>query len=171
MKRNLFFLGATVLLFVGCTKDSTLSYRYQNNFENYAEWGFQNATLRNGNAHSGSWFCELDSNYQYSIGFTKKLSELPVKNIKTVKLSAWIYLPAPASKANVVMSIGLDGQKPAVWNGLNTENEMTDEKSWTHISGEFSLPPNLNPEYKLSVYVWNHGKQPIWCDDLAFDVE
>lgn len=161
-----------VFLMAACgSKNNTANFMYQNSFDNYKDFGFDHATLRSGNAHSGEWYCELDSINQYSIGYSKKIKDLPVKNARKIKMSAWLYLPTFGSKANVVMTVGEQGKEATIWNGLNSEDIVDTEKQWTQVTGEFSLPENMNPEHTFMVYVWNYSNEPIWCDDLAFDFE
>lgn len=163
----------TIAVFtLSCRKiNDTTIYMHQNSFDNYKDYGFDNPTLRSGNAHSGEWYCELDTINQYSIAYEKKVSDLPVKNPKKIKLSAWLYLPAFNAKATVVASLGEPGKPDAIWNGLNSEDLVDEEKKWVQVLGSFELPDNLNPNHVLKVYVWNHGKEPVRCDDVAFDLE
>lgn len=159
-----------VFTIVACNKSES-TFEYSNSFENYTDWGFNHPTLKSGNAHSGTWYCELDSLNQFSIGFIKKIKDLKVKSPKKITLSGWIYLPNFDSKANFVVTVGESGKEPVIWNGLNTEDLLDKEKEWLNLTGEFNLPPQLNPEHTLMIYFWNHGKYPVWCDDLSFNIE
>lgn len=175
MMRNLLFVFVMLLgvfTMPSCKKGvDTSNYMYQNNFDYYKDYGYDHATLRSGNAHSGEWYCELDTNNPYSITYSKKIADLPVKNIKKIKMSAWLYLPSFNSKASIVVTVGELGKDAATWNGVSTEKNVEEEKQWVQLTGEFEMPQNMNPNHTLQVYVWNHGKETVWCDDMAFDFE
>jgi hypothetical protein len=172
MKNTFIVIGLSAIMFCACgKKKNTANYMYQNTFDNYKDFGFDHATLKSGNARSGEWYCELDTINQYSITYSKKVKDLPVKNAKKVKLSAWLYLPTFNARATVVATVGEQGKEAVMWNGLNTDDLVDTEKQWVQVTGEFALPANMNPEHTLQVYVWNHGKEVVWCDDVAFDFE
>jgi hypothetical protein len=172
MKKKVLFLTTISALFYGCGKDESKDYMYQNNFENYVDWGCNNFnTIHRGDAHSGNWCVEIDSVRIYGPTFLCKMKDLAVKNPQSVKLSAWIYLPSGKSKTEVTVSIGESGKSAILWGTLKTDDLIDSEKKWVHVSGEYEIPDNVNPDANFAVTEKCTGTDRVLIDDIAFDLE
>lgn len=169
MKRIIFATSISIML-AGCASDDDMGgTKITNDFENYVDWGFSNPQLRKADSHSGNHCIQLDSAWQYSLTFNSLISDLPIKDFTQIKVSAWLKFPSLTSKARVVAVIDSGGTQ-FDWNGLNSEDFVTNANQWTEMEGTFNVS-HTHPSNKLMVYIWNNGSEPIYADDLSFELK
>ena len=142
-----------------------------NDFESIDGW-FENSQLRKGDAHSGNYFLEVTPKEQYSLTYSKKLSDLSSKTITKVNASAWFKFSDSGYNAKLVVCVDSTIRSPPVyWNTVNAADFVTESNKWTKVSGTFNLPKNTNHNFKLIFYALNDGTTPVSVDDLSFDIE
>jgi hypothetical protein len=166
MKKLLYFC-AIAALFSSCGGDNKNEFR--NDFDQMADWGFASPMLKKGNAHSGHYYCGLDSTSDYSITFKRRLGDLPLQNLKTVNASAWIRTKSLDTKASFVLTIDSAGGSLA-YKSVPLKDFITEPNKWTEVKGTLEVPNNANPNYILTIYLYNAGKESVDLDDILFEI-
>jgi hypothetical protein len=166
MKKIFYFLS--ILIISSCGNDKNV---YMNDFDQLADWGFSSSMLKSGGAHSGNYYCGLDSTTPYSLTFSRQLKNFDILNINSIKLSAWVRAKTIPSNAVLVVTIDSTGG-PVKYMGVGLKDEVFNSNEWTEIKATFiDIPSNLNPELTLKVYLNNPGHENLDLDDVRFELE
>ena len=166
--KNILLLFAIAMAIISCSKSKN-DYTFKNDFEGIWGWS-ENLQIRKGNAHSGNFCIEVNGNDQYSMTFKSKLSDLGKENISTINAKAWIKFSTPECQAKLIVAIdSTQGAAAALWMGANAEDVVVKPNEWYEISNNVKLPKYIKPDYKLLVYVWCNGKDPVLADDISIE--
>jgi hypothetical protein len=167
--KNTFYLLLVAIIFSSCGNENSDNV-FKNDFDQLANWGYQSPMLKSGGAHSGVYYCGLDSTNDYSLTFQRYIKDIPVKNLKTVNASAWVRTKTIDTKATLIVTIDSIGGA-VKYMGIPFINFVTAPEQWTEIKGTLEVPANVNPENFLKVYVNNVGKESADIDDVKIEVE
>jgi hypothetical protein len=167
MKKILYLLIIPIII-SSCENDKNV---YVNDFDQLADWGYSSPMLKSGGAHSGIYYCGLDSNDNYSLTFSKSLKNLEVSNLTSIKISAWVRAKSIPSKAVLVVTID-SATGPVKYMGIGLKDAVFNANEWTEIKETFSdIPSGLNLDNKLKIYLNNAGKEQIDIDDVRFELQ
>ena len=117
-------------------------------------------------AHSGNSVCELDSAHEFSVTFSKKLSEFQKGMPKAVKAGMWVRLDDSGKETTLVMSIEKDG-KSIQWESQSLKPMIKKAQVWTEINTLFNIKSEVPQDAVMKVYLWNLGKQHLLIDDVV----
>jgi hypothetical protein len=167
MKKILYLFIISIII-SSCGNDKNV---YLNDFDQLGDWGCGSSMLKTGDAHSGMYYCGLDSTNEYSLTFVRQLKNIDVQNISSINLSAWVRTKTVPSKAVLVVTIDSTGG-PVKYMGIALKDEVFNPSEWTEIKQRFDdIPSGLNPNDVLKVYLLNSGKESVDIDDIRFKVE
>jgi hypothetical protein len=167
--KNLLYLFAASILFSSCGKPGNKN-EFRNDFEQLADWGFSSPMLKKGDAHSGNYYCGLDSTTDYSITFQSAIKDLPKPDFKTLDISAWARAKDISSMAALVIAIDTIGGN-VKYMGIPLSDFILEADKWTEIQGTFTAPENLQPGFQLKIYLYNQGKESVDIDDIKFELK
>jgi hypothetical protein len=167
MKRIFYMLIISAVI-SSCGNDKNV---YVNDFDQLADWGYNSSMLKSGGAHSGIYYCGLDSNDNYSLTFSKSIKNLGVPNLSSIKISAWVRVRSIPSKAVLVVTID-SAKGPVKYMGIGLKDAVFNSNEWIEIKETFSdIPSGLNPDLKLKIYLNNACKENVDIDDVRFELE
>jgi hypothetical protein len=148
---------------------SKLPYTFRNDFEN--ELINNTNVLTNTSSNSGSWSALIKRNQEkcceYSIRVRDFKGEIPkrinvnlmVKKNNSGPINAWLVCSCEKDT-----TIFAKEQQPLETNCLNST-------SWISLIKTFRLPDGLTPDTKISIYIWNKGREDFLVDDLKIRFE
>jgi len=140
-----------------------------NDFDSLAGWLGMTPppSLTREKAHSGTYSIKVDSNTEYSIGYTKPLGQMSAARVTKLRLEAWVWVPSPASSALLVSTLAEPGAKPLSWNGFDVAKAVTKYSEWVHVSKVIDVPAAATINTLFNIYLWRAtAPQPIYLDDL-----
>ncbi len=157
--RKLFIFLASIVLLGGCSKKNPVTF--ENDTDDH-DWINQQTIKDIPNAHSGLSASVLDSVHQYSLGFRKTIESIGIKP-KKIEFSYWLFVKSENHKASTILSIDFEG-KNIDWQGRPVT--ALEINKWVQVVESFTLPKTINPNYKVSLYVWQTSKEEVVVDDL-----
>jgi len=167
--KNILYIFILAGIITSCGNENN-DHVFKNDFDQLGDWQYQSPMLKKGNAHSGIYYCGLDSTNDYSITFQRDLRDFPVQNVKIINASAWVRTKSLPSKATLIVTI--DSVGGAVkYMGLPLKDFVTAPDQWTEIKGSLEAPESLHPDFFLKVYLYNVGKENVDIDDIRFEIE
>jgi len=128
--------------------------------------GIINTTI----AHSGNTCAMVDKDNFYGLTFRRKLSQLPIQNIKKVKVKAWVRKDTNAGNLKLVCSV-TNGDANLFWNAIDTKSASLKKGEWQEIQFENDISKSNSPELTLSIYPMNDDQDKILIDDLTIEFE
>jgi hypothetical protein len=167
--KHLFYLLLLSVIVTSCGIESN-NNAFKNDFDQLADWCYNSPMLKKGTAHSGIYYCGLDSTNDYSITFQRFVKDLPIQNPKTINASAWVRTKSLETKATLIVTIDSIGGA-VKYMGIPFINFVTAPDQWTEIKGTLEIPANVNADNFLKVYVNNVGKESVDIDDILIEVE
>jgi hypothetical protein len=166
--KNLLYLVVIAALFTSCGGSDNKN-EFRNDFDQIADWGFNSPMLKKGDAHSGVYYCGMDSTNDFSLTFQRAIKDLPKPDFKKLNISAWVRSASLDSKASLIVSI--DSQSGSVkYVGISLLDFAIEPNKWTEIKGTLEAPANVSPDNVLKVYLYNAGKEKVDIDDIRFDL-
>lgn len=126
------------------------------------------ATVTSGDPGSNAHFSQLNDQTEYSVAFSKNVSEIKgFANHKVVTFSFSIFADKPVKGAQIVYSHTLDDGKDADWQSMELR---TDPVSWKKVDYSFSIKDDFRSgKGKIKLYVWNSNKEFFRIDDLEIN--
>ena len=124
--------------------------------------------LYKGIAHSGKFSAKVFGKNSYSNTIERKAGDIGLENLKSVALSAWIYVfPGKNDiESSLVFSASNNGLN-LTWQGVNLRGKEIPREKWFKISGFFNLSEiTFNPATKLQIYFWNNSANDMLVDDF-----
>jgi len=160
-----FLLFFIIVMVSACSREKNINDRleFNNDVDGMAHWT-DNPTIVKYNSHTGKFACRTDSMNQFSLTFRKRMGEITEKPIMRVYISAWIYVNNISADGRFVCA--LDSAPGVGYVYLNETFHIKKEREWTKVSSVFYLPKTYNPDFILSSYIWNTGKEEIYIDDF-----
>jgi hypothetical protein len=140
---------------------------YSCNFEIDPKTGSEKG-LYKGIAHSGQYSAKAFGNNTYTIPVQRTAGQLGLENLKSVGVSAWIYIfPGTNDMDGVfVFSVTNTLGVTVCWKGKYLNGKDNPRGKWFKISGLFDLSEvKFQPDYKIQVYFWNRSHNDVLADD------
>jgi hypothetical protein len=123
--------------------------------------------------NSGKYSFRLDSNWGYSPNYDIKFKDLTKKDHVWVHASVNIFPTSDihAHDALLVVTFSHRG-KYYKYRGVRMSEEGFNVKpgQWNTITLDYITPEVRSKRDNLSIYVWYHGKEPLYVDDLVVEV-
>lgn len=165
--KSLIYIFVLILPFISCsrnrTKDNPLEFT--NDVDKMAYWSdYPNIVRFKG--HSGNFACKTDSIALYSLAFKRKIGEITDKPILRAEVSAWVFANNKNATGNIVCAIDSAPGKVYVYLSDAFGNKLKEPGKWTYVTSLFYFPNTYNPDFILSSYFWNTGKEDIYIDDF-----
>jgi len=166
--KQLIFLALTFATLISCQNNKNV---YQNDFDQLADWGYTSPMLKSEGAHSGIYYCSLDSTCPYSLTFSRPLKNFDITNINSITLSAWVRVKKIPSSGVMVVTID-SPTGPVKYMGISLKDEVFNANEWTEIKQTFQdIPKGLDLNNVLKVYMNNTAKESLDIDDVQFELE
>ncbi len=128
---------------------------FKNSFEELAGWT-ENISLDTGDAHSGHYFVKADTTNEFSAGYKYQLSKITKRKIKFIEYSAFVCVADLSQKGALVLSID-DGPTNLLWTSVPIDQTSVKiAGKWTNVHEKIKLPPNVNINSTVKVYLWNN---------------
>lgn len=133
----------------------------------YEKWmGAQ--SLVNERAHSGKFSSKVDSNSNYSFGFTEIFKNISDPAPAFANVSVWVNYPVTGIKSTLVVSVDAPDQN-FFWFGTELQDSIKVANQWQEIKTLITLPADIKPDYKIVVYVFSNDKKTFYVDDLKVE--
>jgi len=119
-------------------------------------------------AHSGTSACITNDTAEYSYHYEEILKNIHGEIPKRVMLSGWVYTTVANPNIAIICALNLnDDQKPLDWKTFPLDKQLPEAGKWVEFSGDFYMDyKDINPDLRISVYLWNQSKMPVFIDDL-----
>jgi hypothetical protein len=126
-----------------------------------------------GIAHSGEFSVKAFGKNSFSYAIEKTASQVGLKNLQAVALSAWIYVfPTEKEvKGSFVFTASNNLGVNLCWKGVYLVEPEVPRSKWFKISGYFDLKDvQFQSDTKMQIYFWNTSNSDILIDDyfIAF---
>jgi hypothetical protein len=121
-----------------------------------------------GIAHSGLYAVKAFGQNSYSVAIERKASEIGIPNLKSVAVSAWVYVKPTKNDvtAALVLAVSNELGVNVSWQAVALREPLVPREKWFKISGNFDLSSvKFSPDYKIQVYFWNNSRTDILVDD------
>jgi hypothetical protein len=176
MKAFFLFISTIVTssFFVSCgskgdenvSKDSTvLLYSEFHDFESSSH-----VTISADRAFSGKKSSRMTPDVEYGLGVNRFVNEVPsFGSVNRINVSIKSWMDQNYSDATFVFSIDDTATKTnIIWDGRTLSTKKPSE--WTNFDFGYTIKKEwLKPEYKISLYVWNKGKNTFFVDNLKVE--
>lgn len=119
-------------------------------------------------AHSGKLSAKAFGKNSYSISFERTAGEIGIDNLRSVSVSAWIYLYPGQNEPLASLVFAASNKKiNIVWKGVSVNGKEVPRGKWFKISGFFDLSGvGFKPDSRLEIYFWNNSDNDFLVDDL-----
>lgn len=140
-------------------------------FENFAGWLTDSpaqGTLTRVKAHSGQYSVLVDAAHEFSLSYNNQLRTLAPARPSKLTVSGWVLVPSAQSNAKLVAEVkNPTGGPSLLWEGLDVAKTVKTFGEWQYVEQTFSLPPTIQPNSRLLVYLWRaESREPVYLDDL-----
>ncbi|MEI6764863.1 MAG: hypothetical protein WCM76_04420 [Bacteroidota bacterium] len=126
-------------------------------------------TVISGFGHTGSRCSKIDTTNRFSYGPCQTFKNIDSTFLPTrVNINFWTLFKKTGITTNLVISIDNNG-KNIFWAGLDLKDQVKKADEWTNINAAYTLPADIKPDDRISIYVWNPNNNIAFVDD--FDVE
>lgn len=123
--------------------------------------------------YSGNYSFRLDSNMQYSPGFSSSFRDLTRHYYAWIRASAIVMVPEKEQmdKLRLVVHFTNKGRvyKYRAW-PLSSERYEAKPGEWTKIWIDYMTPEVVSSSDKLKVYLWYQGAEPVYVDNLKIEL-
>jgi hypothetical protein len=152
------------------TDGMTVRELYRNDFETDTA-----ASRSERHARSGRFSCLLDGSHAYSPGYEAAIADLNPRKKSWVRVQANVFYTDyewNEWKLAQLSCVFLRGEQVIKQTTCRIQR-TTDPWRWHLLSYEMKVPPDLRPDDRLKIYVWNAGSdKEVFIDDLqAFLIE
>lgn len=121
-----------------------------------------------GIAHSGLYSVKAFGQNSYSVAIERKAEEVGVGNLKSVAVSAWVYVKPAKNEvtAALVFAVSNELGVNVSWQAVALREPLVPREKWFKVSGLFDLSAiAFKPGYKIQLYFWNNSRTDILVDD------
>ncbi len=147
----------------------------QNDFESVLGWnGNADASLTTEKAHSGKYAVRVGPANEFGYTYIQTLGKMSVPKIKTVTVSAWVWVPSAQAASNLVVAISRSPEQntPVFYGFIPLAAEAKKYKQWREVSKTFQLPDSVQTTNMLKSYLWRAGAtENVYVDDMTLSVE
>jgi hypothetical protein len=169
MKKILFIVGISTLLF-GCgSKEEQQASVYNNDFEVMGNWS-TNCQLTNEVSHSGVYSTFTDSTFIYSQTMVASCKQLKNKSPKSITASVWVMSKLQNPKGKLVLSIDKN-EKSIIWQGSDIQTNVKVPNKWELVQLKVDLKEPLTDDMIIKLYGLNEGKSKVYWDDFSLNFE
>ena len=157
------------ILISSCSTEQVRPHNmYFNDFDNYVDWGFNNASLFKGDSHSGKYCSRTDATSNFGMGLKLGGDELATMKPNKFIISAWVKSQNSRPSSTIVATFD-EGTTNIAWFGLDLSKEITQGDKWIFVTQQFDFPQNLYPEVSFTSYLWNTGEKAVLIDDFSIE--
>ncbi|MFH0866702.1 MAG: hypothetical protein V1904_10940 [Bacteroidota bacterium] len=157
-------LGIIIFLFAGCSNNSDFDPTYKCDMDAKGDW-INCKTIGKFSGVTGDYCSRVDSNYEYSFGFSKLVSEISPDPIKRIKATVWVKLTDLDKKCSFVVSVNGHDNKNIFWSGHDINPLVKKVDEWVKIEVEDVLPDFDSEGASVGILVWNLNKTTAYVDD------
>lgn len=175
--RFLFSLPLAGVLLAGCSGGPVVKGTLvtHNDFESVLGWGGSTeASVTNERAHSGNYSLKVGPQNEYSYTYGQTLGRMSAARIKTLTVSAWVWVPNPQAPSSLVLSITHSPERdsPVFYGQVNLAQEAGQYKTWRRVTKSFALPDSVQATNQFKCYLWRVGStENVYADDVTLSVE
>lgn len=169
MKRILFIVVVSTLLF-GCgSKEEQQTSFYNNDFEVMGNWSTKEQ-LTTEASHSGTFSTYTDSTSIFSQTMVASSKQLKNKTVKSITANVWVMSKLQNAKGKLVLSIDKN-DKSVVWQGSDIQNTVKVPNKWDLVQLKIDLKEPLTDDMVIKLYGLNEGKSKVYWDDFSLTFE
>ncbi len=130
-------------------------------------WGNEKSVIRMTEpiAHSGEYACATNDTMEYSYSFSELFKNLNKGVPKMAVVSGWVYSTVASPKLGVIVDIK-ENNELYNWKVVPLTDILQESGKWIEFKANYYFDKALNPEQKVSIFMWNQAKKPIYIDDL-----
>lgn len=140
---------------------------FATSFEDLEGWVAESPSLTTELARTGQYSIKVDQGTEFSLTYKNQLTRLSPKRFNKVRLTAWGRLTAPGAAA-LVFQITRDDQTTIFYEKVDIQQV----DSWEQVSTVLVLPPVLDPQDQVRIYLWRaSATAPAYVDDVRLSVE
>ena len=168
MKKMHYFLFATLMILsFSCSNNTDFVATYKNDIDGQGDW-INNKTIGNYGGTTGDFSSKVDTNIEYSFGFSKLLSEISPNAIKRIKVSVSIKMANLDKKCFLVIAVNGPNNEKIYWAGHELNPIAKEVDKWYKLDVEDLMPEEYKSEgAKVGIYVWNPNKNCVFVDDYV----
>ncbi|WP_345119849.1 carbohydrate binding domain-containing protein [Hymenobacter antarcticus] len=171
-------LTGSVLLTSCAKKDDALTKGIaitHNDFESVLGWnGNTDGSVTTERAHSGKYALAVGPQAEYSYTYSSILGKMSTAKIRTITLSAWVWVPSDQVPGSLVLAIAHSPERstPVFYGDISLAKEVKKFKEWQQVSRTFTLPDSIQDTNQLKCYLWRAGNsENVYADDIALRIE
>ena len=157
-----------MLLFAACENKITTVSNVERKFSSSMEddgWMNQHTIIK-GFGHTGVYCSKIDTVNRFSYGFTRMFKNIDSTFLPTrVEIHFWTLFKKTGVTTNLVVSVD-NSVKNIYWAGLDLKDNVKKADEWQYITAAYSLPAEIKPDDRISIYVWNPNDNVCYIDDL-----
>jgi hypothetical protein len=144
------------------------NFNYMTDFEN-DNWENESKIRSDELAHSGKFSEKMDDKKEYSVNYTKRLSDFSSIHNGIVTASVWINSKDAANDGKLVLSFENNG-KAFEWYSADIKSFNQRPGEWQQVLITRPLPKPKSPDDVIKAYIWNPGKKVFYIDDFKVTV-
>ncbi|HNW75769.1 MAG TPA: hypothetical protein PKJ28_02680 [Bacteroidales bacterium] len=118
--------------------------------------------------HSGKYAYKLDSTNQFSTGFKATADKVSSLSYYWIRATAWVYSSADSldNLVDMVITVVHNGEH-VKYRSLPLAGKGLIPDKWHQVTMDYEIPYLENPkDNQVQVYLWNHGKNEMFVDDM-----
>ncbi len=145
----------------------------RNDFESVLGWnGTADASVTTERAHSGKYAVRVGPQNEFGCTYTQSLGRMSVAKIKTVTVSAWVWVPSAQATSSLVVAIARSPElNTPVFYGTIPLTTAKGFKDWRQVSQTFTLPDSVRDTNQLKCYLWRAGAtENVYADDISLSI-
>jgi hypothetical protein len=145
-----------------------LHFNFMTDFENDS-WGEESKLHTDEFAHSGKFSQKMNEGVEFSISFSKRLTDFNSVQNGTVTASAWINSKDADNDGKLVLAFESDG-KAFEWYSADIKSFNLKPGEWQQVLLSRPLPKAKTGADIIKAYIWNPGKKVFYVDDFKVTV-
>lgn len=170
LKKGAMLLLLSVVLMACVRRHNADNLHYYQDFESIKGWFGVEALRSDIKGHSGNYSLLTDMNFNYSIGFTSKVSEISKFPLKKIRATVWCNSPSKLATGAFCVQITNPANENKLWDARIFEDFIKVENKWTKAVIDVAIPKEAQaPDNVVKVFLWNKGNIPVYGDD--FEIE
>ena len=171
MAKRIIMIVVLISVLTACIRRHNAdNLHYFQDLESINGWFAVEALRSDIKGHSGNYSILTNAQYNYSIGFGKRIGEISKYPLKKIRATVWCNSPSKLATGAFCVQITNPANEDKLWDARVFEDFIKVENKWTKAVIDIAIPKEAQAaDNMVKVFLWNKGSVPVYADD--FEIE
>ncbi len=134
-----------------------------------ADWENDTLFIDKSLSYKGESSYHIKPENEYSPGFKIQAKDISLRKNSTIEISLWSKSITDLADVSIVFSVN-DGDRSVLWRGSRFSDYKINETDWRQVLLGYYITEEINPEDKVSIYIYNPAHKEFYADDFRINV-